>query len=74
MAAPLLKHRHRSGPPHLRSVLGFNTYLTDESRLFRCLGWDGSLILLEDCVSMEVFAYPEHDLAAAAWRLVTPTR
>lgn len=74
MAVPLLKHKHGIGSPRLRSVLRLNAYLTDESRLFRCLGWDGSLALLEDCATLETFAYPEDELAAAEWRLITPIR
>ncbi len=72
MAAPLLRRHHRAGNPGLIAALRRNAYLTDERRLFRCLSWDGSQILLEDCLTLETFVFPEDELAAAEMRLVTP--
>ncbi len=72
MAVPILRRSHRIGSHGLESTLRRNTYLTDEHRLFRCLGWDGSLILLEDCATLEAFAFPADELAAAEMRLVDP--
>lgn len=72
MAVPLLRRNHGIGSLDPRSLFRRNTYLTDESRLFRCLGWDGSLVLFEDCATLEEFAYPGEELAAAAMRPVEP--
>jgi hypothetical protein len=74
MAVRLLKRNHRAGSPGLRSRFIHNAYLTDESRLFRCLGWDGRLVVLEDCASLEAFAFPADELAAAGLRPVEPAR
>ncbi len=74
MEIPLLIRSHRIGRTNPRSVLRRNAYLTDESRLFRCLGWDGSLVLLEDCLTLEAFAYPADELTATEMRLVKPAR
>lgn len=72
MSIRLLPRNHGIERADLRSVLKPNTYLTDESRLFRCLGWDCSLVLLEDCATLESFAYPADELAASEMRLVEP--
>jgi hypothetical protein len=74
MEIPLLIRNHRIKRIGPRSALKSNTYLTDESRLYRCLGWDGSLVLLEDCATLEAFAYPAEELAATDMRLVKPAR
>ncbi|HET7199007.1 MAG TPA: hypothetical protein VFI86_10090 [Burkholderiales bacterium] len=72
MAVPILRRNHGVGSHRLESVVRRNSYLTDESRLFRCLGWDGSLVLLEDCGTLEAFAFPADELAAIEMRLVKP--
>ncbi len=73
MAIPLLTRNRGIEKTDLRSALKRNAYLTDESRLFRCLGRDGSLVLLEDCATLDSFAYPADELAATDMRLVVPT-
>jgi len=72
MAIPLLTRNRGVGQTDIMSALKRNAYLTDESRLFRCLGRDGSLVLLEDCATLESFAYPADELAATDMRLVVP--
>lgn len=71
---PILKRDHRTGHSLLRSVLKRNTYLTDGSRLFRCIGWDRSLVLLEDCMTLEAIACSAEELRTAGMRLVQPAR
>lgn len=72
MAISLLTRNRRLEQADVRSALKCNTYITDESRLFRCLGWDGSLVLVENCATLESFAYPADELAATEMRLVEP--
>jgi hypothetical protein len=78
MALPLLNQRGRSGE-NLTSRLRPNTYLTDESRLYRFLSYDRSLhpeptVLVEDCATLEVIVYPLSELIAADLRVVEPDR
>lgn len=48
-----------------------NSYLTDERRLFRCLPAEqGSMLILEDCQSLELILCEEGELLETDMRLV----
>jgi hypothetical protein len=74
MALHLL-HQPGRGDWELASKLAPDTYLTDESRLYRFISYDRSLhpeptVLLEDCATLEVIVYPLAELIAANLRVV----
>ena len=76
MAIPLLNQPGR-GDWDFASQLTPDTYLTDESRLYRFLSFDRSVhpeptVLLEDCGTLEVIVYPLSELIAADLRVVEP--
>ncbi len=52
------------------AILAEDAYLTDGKCLFRCLGGDGAMILLEDCMSLETIAFPRAELARPPMRPV----
>ncbi len=77
MNVPLLKPPSRVGSEGLDSLLTPNAYLTDESRLFRCLSRDrvmrdDEMVLLEDCQTLEAILCPLDELMATDMRLVKP--
>lgn len=77
MNVPLLKPPSRVGSAGLDSLLAPNAYLTDESRLYRCLSRDrvmrdDEMVLLEDCQTLEAILFPLDELMAADIRLVNP--
>ncbi len=77
MNAPLLKLPSRVGSAGLDSLLTPNAYLTDESRLYRCLSRDrvmrdDEMVLLEDCQTLEAILCPLDELVATDMRLVKP--
>lgn len=54
-----------------RGRLTANSYLTDGRRLFRCLPAErGSMLMLEDCQSLDLILCEESDLLKANLRLV----
>ncbi len=69
MNVPLLKQAARTRPTGLASDLTPGAYVTDEKRLFRCLSRDpmagaDEMVLLEECVTLEVFMCAAEELAA----------
>jgi hypothetical protein len=78
MNVPLLKQAAKAKPAALAPYLTPGSYVTDEKRLFRCLSRDpmagaDEMILLEECVTLEVIICAADELAAAHMRLVEPT-
>ena len=68
-------HQALSGQVLLRHScqLHEDAYLTDGTRLFRCLPAEaGPMLMLEDCQSLELFLASVEELLDAELRLVTP--
>lgn len=71
MGVSLLKEVPQPAPRRERQPAG-DAYLTDETRLFRCLpSSDGDTVLLEDCLTLEYFHFYFEELAKDM-RLVRP--
>ncbi|MFN8163889.1 MAG: hypothetical protein U0R26_08665 [Solirubrobacterales bacterium] len=71
MGVSLLKEVPQPAPSPERQPAA-DVYLTDETRLFRCLpGSGGGTVLLEDCLTLENFHFYFEELAKNM-RLVRP--
>ncbi len=75
MNVPLLKQAGRVRSMGLVPHLTPGVYITDEKRLFRCLSRDPTagtdeMVLLEECMTLEVFMCAAEELASTEMRLV----
>lgn len=75
MNVPLLKQTAKAKPAGLVPDLTPGSYVTDEKRLFRCLSRDPTaggdeMVLLEECVTLEVIMCAAEELAATQMRMV----
>lgn len=77
MESPLARHpRPARRKAATVSLIEPDTYLTDESSLFRCLSIERSedpyttMMMLEDCLTLEVIILPMDEVAWAGLRIV----
>ena len=71
MSSPGQLKEPRTRPRLQVARLRNNTYITDGSRLFRCVvGERGSMLMLEDCKTLELILCSVAELAQAEMRIV----
>jgi hypothetical protein len=71
MNARLMRQANRGRSAKLEALV-MNAYLTDGTRLFRCVSCEGATALLENCLSLEVVVCSLNELAAAELHRVNP--